>query len=76
LQGPTLLGRLGAANGGFWGTVVTVLDLAALVDLPGEGTRGTAGTVIWILLIALMPLPGSLVATTEKWTYGCLEVWR
>jgi len=59
--GPNLLDRLSSANWGFWGTVIIVLDLVALVDLLGDGTRSTASTVVWVLLIVFMPLLGVIL---------------
>jgi hypothetical protein len=59
--GQNLLERLGAANWGFWGTVIIVLDLVALVDLLGDGTRSTTSTVIWALLIVFMPVLGVIL---------------
>ena len=59
--GRNLLERLGAANWGFWGTVIIVLDLVALVDLLGDGTRSTTSTVIWALLIVFMPVLGVIL---------------
>ena len=59
--GPNLLERLGAANWGLWGTIIIVLDLVALVDLLGDGTRSTASTVVWVLLIVFMPLLGVIL---------------
>ncbi len=59
--GPTLIERLSRTNWGFWGTVIIVLDLVALVDLLGDGTRSTTSTVVWALLIVFMPLLGVLL---------------
>ena len=59
--GPNLLERLGAANWGLWGTIIIVLDLVALVDLLGDGTRSTGSRVIWTLLIIFFPLGGVIL---------------
>ncbi len=59
--GPNLIERISTASWGFWGTVIIVLDLVALVDLLGDGTRGTTSTVIWVLLIVFMPLLGVIL---------------
>jgi hypothetical protein len=59
--GPNLLDRLATANWGFWGTVIIVLDLVALVDLLGDGTKSTMSRVIWTLLIIFFPLGGVLL---------------
>ena len=56
--GPNLLERISTANWGFWGTVIIVLDLVALVDLLGDGTRSTTSTVVWALLIIFAPVLG------------------
>ena len=56
--GPNLLERISTASWGFWGTVIIVLDLVALVDLLGDGTRSTSSTVIWALLIVFAPVLG------------------
>lgn len=60
-SGPNLLERLSTANWGFWGTVIIVLDLVALVDLLGDGTRSTTSTVIWALLIVFAPVLGVIL---------------
>lgn len=60
-NGPTLIERLSHTNWGFWGTVVIVLDLVALVDLLGDGTRSTTSMVVWSLLIVFMPILGVLL---------------
>jgi hypothetical protein len=59
--GPNLLERLSTASWGFWGTVIIVLDLVALVDLLGDGTRSTTSLVIWVLLIVFMPVLGVIL---------------
>lgn len=59
--GPNLLDRLGAANWGLWGTIIIVLDLVALVDLLGDGTRSTTSTVVWALLIVFFPVGGVIL---------------
>lgn len=59
--GPNLIERLSFGNWGFWGTVIIVLDLIALVDLLGDGTRSTASTVIWALLIIFAPVLGVIL---------------
>ena len=56
--GPNLLERISTASWGFWGTVIIVLDLVALVDLLGDGTRSTTSTVVWALLIVFAPVLG------------------
>ena len=56
--GPNLLERISTASWGFWGTVIIVLDLVALVDLLGDGTRSTTSTVVWALLIIFAPVLG------------------
>ncbi len=56
-----LLELLSVGNWGFWGTVIIVLDLVALVDLLGDGTRGTTSRVIWTLLIIFFPMGGVLL---------------
>jgi hypothetical protein len=38
-----------------------VLDLVALVDLLGDGTRSTTSLVIWVLLIVFMPVLGVIL---------------
>jgi hypothetical protein len=60
-SGPNLLERLSTASWGFWGTVIIVLDLVALVDLLGDGTRSTTSTVIWALLIVFAPVLGVIL---------------
>jgi len=59
--GPTLLERLRMTHWGFWGTVVVVLDLVALIDLLGDDTRGTANRVIWSLVIIFFPVGGVIL---------------
>lgn len=59
--GPNLFERLSRPWWGFWGTVVVVLDLVALVDLLGDEARGTASTVIWALLIVFFPVGGVIL---------------
>ncbi len=59
--GPSLFERLSSASWGFWGTVIIVLDLVALVDLLGDNTRSTASTVIWVLLIVFAPVLGVIL---------------
>jgi len=59
--GPNLLERLSTASWGFWGTVIIVLDLVALVDLLGDGTRSTTSTILWVLLIVFMPVLGVIL---------------
>ena len=59
--GPNLLERISTANWGFWGTVIIVLDLVALVDLLGDGTRSTTSTVVWALLIVFAPVLGVIL---------------
>lgn len=59
--GPTLIDRLSTAHWGFWGTVIVVLDLVALVDLLGDETRSTVSTVIWTLLIIFAPVLGVIL---------------
>lgn len=59
--GPNLLERLGSAHWGFWGTVIIVLDLVALVDLLGDEHRSTISTVIWVLVIVFAPLLGVIL---------------
>jgi len=59
--GPTLFDRLGAANWGLWGTLLIVLDLVALVDLLGDGTKSTSSMVIWMLLIVFFPVGGVIL---------------
>lgn len=59
--GPNLPERLSTANWGFWGTVVIVLDLVALVDLLRDGGRETTSTVIWALLIIFFPVGGVIL---------------
>ncbi|MEF8816535.1 MAG: PLDc N-terminal domain-containing protein [Salinibacter sp.] len=59
--GPNLLERISTASWGFWGTVIIVLDLVALVDLLGDGTRSTGSTVIWALLIVFAPVLGVIL---------------
>ncbi len=60
-SGQNLLELLSIGNWGFWGTVVIVLDLVAVVDLLGDGTRGTTSTVIWLLLIVFAPVLGVIL---------------
>jgi hypothetical protein len=60
-SGPNLIERLSTANWGFWGTVIIVLDLVALVDLLGDGTRSTTSRVVWVLLIVFMPILGVIL---------------
>lgn len=57
-SGRNLIERLSSASWGFWGTIIIVLDLVALVDLLGDGTRSTANRAIWMLLIVFMPILG------------------
>ena len=59
--GPNLLERISTASWGFWGTIIIVLDLVALVDLLGDGTRSTSSTVIWALLIVFAPVLGVIL---------------
>jgi len=59
--GPNLIERLSIGNWGFWGTVIIVLDLVALVDLLGDGTRSTTSTVVWALLIVFAPVLGVIL---------------
>ena len=59
--GPNLLERISTASWGFCGTVIIVLDLVALVDLLGDGTRSTSSRVIWGLLIVFMPVLGVIL---------------
>lgn len=59
--GPTLFDRLGAANWGLWGSIIIVLDLVALVDLLGDGTRSTTNRVVWTLLIVFFPIGGVIL---------------
>jgi len=60
-SGPTLFDRLGAANWGLWGSIIIVLDLVALVDLLGDGTRSTTSRVVWTLLIVFFPIGGVIL---------------
>lgn len=60
-RGPNLLERMSTANWGFWGTVILVLDLVALVDLLGDDTRSTVSTIIWTLLIIFAPVLGVIL---------------
>jgi hypothetical protein len=59
--GPNLIERMSAPYWGFCGTVIIVLDIVALVDLLGEETRGTTGTIIWALLIIFFPVGGVIL---------------
>ena len=59
--GPNLMERLSATNWGLWGTIIIVLDLVAIVDLLGDGTRSTASRVIWTLIIVFFPLGGVIL---------------
>jgi len=59
--GPNLIERLSFGNWGFWGTVVIVLDLVALIDLLSDETRETTSLAIWALLIIFFPVGGVLL---------------
>lgn len=59
--GPTLFQRMSRPAWGFWGTVVIVLDIIALVDLLGDEHRGTTSTVVWALLIVFFPVGGVIL---------------
>lgn len=59
--GPSLLDRMSRPVWGFWGTVVIVLDIVALVDLLGDEDRSTLSTVIWALLIVFAPVLGVIL---------------
>jgi hypothetical protein len=59
--GPDLIDRIRNPNWGLCGTIIIVLDLAALVDLLGDETRETTGTVIWALLIVFFPIGGVIL---------------
>lgn len=59
--GPNLFHRLSRPAWGFWGTVVIVLDLVALVDLMGDEYREMTSTVVWALLIVFMPVLGVIL---------------
>lgn len=53
-----LIELLSLGNWGFWATVTIFLDLVALVDLLGDGTKSTTNRVIWTLLIVFAPVVG------------------
>lgn len=59
--GPNLLQRLGMSRWGFWGTVVIVLDLFALIDLLGDEGRSTTNRVLWTLVIVFFPVGGVIL---------------
>jgi len=59
--GPNLLERLGMSRWGFWGTIVIVLDLFALIDLLGDEGRSTTNRVLWTLLIVFFPVGGVIL---------------
>jgi hypothetical protein len=46
--------------GGFFGFIVLVLDLWAVVNIFGSH-RGTGAKVLWLLLIILLPFLGWLI---------------
>jgi hypothetical protein len=60
-SGPNLVERLLSPRWGFFGTVIIVLDLVALVDLLGDDSRSTANKVLWTLMVVLMPLLGAIL---------------
>lgn len=57
-SGQNLLELFSGGNWGLWGTIIIVLDLVALVDLLGDGTRSTTSRVVWTLLIVFAPVLG------------------
>ena len=59
--GPNLVDRLLSPRWGFFGTLIIVLDIVALVDLLGDDSRSTANKALWTLLIVLMPILGVLL---------------
>lgn len=46
--------------GGFFGLLVLIADIWAIVHIVGSAT-GTGAKVLWVLLIVLLPLLGFLI---------------
>lgn len=59
--GPDLIERIRSSNWGFWGTIIIVLDLVALVDLLNDAHRSTVSLVLWALLIVFFPVGGVIL---------------
>lgn len=56
--GPNLVERMLSPRWGFFGTLIVVLDIIALVDLLGDDGRSTGSKVIWTLAVVFMPVLG------------------
>ena len=59
--GPNLVERILSPRWGFFGTLVVVLDIIALVDLLGDDGRSTGNKVIWTLAVVFMPMLGVIL---------------
>ncbi|WP_022835248.1 PLD nuclease N-terminal domain-containing protein [Salisaeta longa] len=59
--GPNLFRRMASPRWGFFGTIIIILDIIALIDLLGDKKRETGDKILWTLLIVFMPLLGCLL---------------